>query len=57
MVITFAERLMPAAVEVLYNAGYGEVTPERTNSRHGRRRGRRPNLRSVGVGPGPLSLS
>jgi hypothetical protein len=37
MVRTFAERLMAAAVEVLCNAGYGEVTPERVNSRNGYR--------------------
>jgi transposase-like protein len=37
MVKTFAERLMAAEVEVLCNAGYGEVTPERVNSRNGYR--------------------
>jgi transposase-like protein len=37
MVRTFAERLMSAEVEVLCNAGYGEVTPERTNRRNGYR--------------------
>src|SRR3979411_142057 len=37
MVRTFAERLMAAEVEVLCNAGYGEVTPERMNSRNGYR--------------------
>ena len=37
MVATFAERLMAAEVEVLCNAGYGEVTPERTNRRNGYR--------------------
>src|SRR6476660_2236268 len=37
MVKTFAERLMAAEVEVLCNAGYGEVTPERTNRRNGYR--------------------
>ena len=37
MVGTFAERLMAAEVEVVCNAGYGEVTPERTNSRNGYR--------------------
>jgi transposase-like protein len=37
MVRTFAERLMAAEVEVLCNAGYGEVTPERTNRRNGYR--------------------
>ncbi len=37
MVASFAERLMAAEVEVLTNAGYGEVTPERTNSRNGYR--------------------
>ena len=37
MVRTFAERLMAAEVDVLCNAGYGEVTPERTNSRNGYR--------------------
>jgi putative transposase len=37
MVRTFAERLMAAEVDTLCNAGYGEVTPERTNSRNGYR--------------------
>jgi putative transposase len=37
MVRTFAERLMAAEVDVLCNAGYGEVTPERINSRNGYR--------------------
>jgi putative transposase len=37
MVRTFAERLTAAEVEVLCNAGYGEVTPERTNRRNGHR--------------------
>jgi hypothetical protein len=37
MVRTFAERLMAAWVDVLCNAGFVEVTPERTNSRNGYR--------------------
>jgi putative transposase len=37
MVRTFAERLMAAEVDAICNAGYGEVTPERTNSRNGYR--------------------
>ena len=37
MVCTFAERLMAAEVDAICNAGYGEVTPERTNSRNGYR--------------------
>jgi transposase-like protein len=37
MVRTFAERLMAAEVDVLCNARFGEVTPERTNSRNGYR--------------------
>jgi putative transposase len=37
MVRPFAERLMAAEVDVLCNAGFGEVTPERTNSRNGYR--------------------
>jgi putative transposase len=37
MVRTFAERLMAAEVDVLCNAGYGEVTPDRINSRNGYR--------------------
>jgi putative transposase len=37
MVRTFAERLMAAEVDVLCDAGYGEVTPERINSRNGYR--------------------
>jgi hypothetical protein len=47
MVRTFAERLMAAEVEVLCNAGYGEVTPERSNRRNGyRARQRARSLRS-----------
>jgi transposase-like protein len=37
MVRTFAERLMAAEVDTLCHAGYGQVTPERTNSRNGYR--------------------
>ncbi len=37
MVKTFAERLMAADVDVVCNASYGEVTPERTNHRNGYR--------------------
>ena len=37
MVKVFAERLMAAEVDALCSAGYGEVTPERTNSRNGLR--------------------
>jgi putative transposase len=37
MVATFAQRLMAAEVDVVCNAGYGEVTPERVNSRNGYR--------------------
>ena len=37
MVAAFAERLMAAEVDVVCNAGFGEVTPERTNSRNGYR--------------------
>ncbi len=37
MVRTFAERLMSAEVEAMCNAGYGEVTPDRLNSRNGYR--------------------
>ncbi len=37
MVRTFAERLMAAEVEAICDAGYGEVTPERTTSRNGYR--------------------
>jgi putative transposase len=37
MVREFAERLMAAEVDVLCGAGYGEVTPERVNSRNGYR--------------------
>jgi putative transposase len=37
MVRTFAERLMAAEVDAICNAGYGEVTSERTNSRNGYR--------------------
>jgi putative transposase len=38
MVKGFAQRMMDADVEVRCNAGYGEVTPERVNSRNGYRR-------------------
>jgi putative transposase len=37
MVRVFAERLMGAEVDAICNAGYGEITPERTNSRNGYR--------------------
>ena len=37
MVQTFAEALMSAEVQGLCNAEYGEVSPERTNSRNGYR--------------------
>jgi putative transposase len=37
MVRTFAERLMAAEVDVVCNAGWGEVSAERTNSRNGYR--------------------
>jgi len=37
MVKVFAERLMGAEVDALCNASYGEITPERTNSRNGLR--------------------
>jgi transposase-like protein len=37
MVREFAERLMAAEVDVLCGAGYGEVSPGRTNSRNGYR--------------------
>jgi putative transposase len=35
MVRGFAERLMAAEVDVVCNAGYGEITQERINSRSG----------------------
>jgi len=38
MVREFAQRMMDADVEVHCNAGYGEVTPDRVNSRNGYRR-------------------
>jgi hypothetical protein len=34
MIKGFAQRMMDADVEVSCNAGYGEVTPERVNSRN-----------------------
>ena len=37
MVKVFAERLMGAEVDALCNASYGEITPDRTNSRNGLR--------------------
>jgi hypothetical protein len=37
MVRSLAERLIAAEVDVLCIAGYGEVTPERTNRRNGYR--------------------
>ena len=39
MVQTFAEALMSAEASGLCNAEYGEVSPERVNSRNGYRRG------------------
>jgi putative transposase len=38
MIREFAQRMMDADVEVAGNAGYGEVTPDRVNSRNGYRR-------------------
>ena len=38
MIREFAQPMMDADVEVRCNAGYGEVTPERVNSRNGYRR-------------------
>ena len=38
MVRGFAQRMMDADVEARCNAGYGEVTPDRVNSRNGYRR-------------------
>jgi putative transposase len=37
MIKGFAQRMMEAEVEVRCNAGYGEVTPDRVNSRNGYR--------------------
>jgi transposase-like protein len=38
MIRGFAQQMMDADAEVRCNAGYGEVTPERVNSRNGYRR-------------------
>src|SRR5580692_5914015 len=38
MVKGFAQRMMDAEVEAVCGAGYGEVSPERVNSRNGYRR-------------------
>jgi len=38
MIRQFAQRMMDADVEVACNAGYGEVSPDRVNSRNGYRR-------------------
>ena len=38
MIRGFAQKMMDADVEVACNAGYGEVTPDRVNSRNGYRR-------------------
>src|SRR5690242_19590199 len=38
MVREFAQRMMDADVEMRCGAGYGEVSPDRVNSRHGYRR-------------------
>src|SRR6476661_3900256 len=38
MIRQFAQRMMDAGVEVACNAGYGEVSPDRVNSRNGYRR-------------------
>ena len=37
MIRQFAQRMMDAEVEARSNAGYGEVTPDRVNSRNGYR--------------------
>ena len=39
MIREFAQRMMDADLEVACNAGYGEVTPDRVDSRNGYRRG------------------
>jgi putative transposase len=38
MIRSFAQRMMDAEVEGICGAGYGEVSPERVNSRNGYRR-------------------
>jgi len=35
MIKGFAQRMMDAEVEVICGAGYGEVSPDRVNSRNG----------------------
>jgi hypothetical protein len=47
----FAEHFIAAEVDVLSNAGYPEVTPERTNSRNGIRR------QDFGTGVGTIDLA
>jgi putative transposase len=37
MIKGFAQRMMDAEIEVRCNAGYGEISPERVNSRNGYR--------------------
>ena len=49
MVKAFAEKLMGAEVDVICGAGYGEVAPERVNSRNGYRE-RRWDTRAGTVG-------
>jgi putative transposase len=50
MIRGFAQRIMDAEVETLCGAGYGEVTPERVNSRNGyRARGRDTRAGTAGL--------
>ena len=51
MIREFAQRMMDADVEVACNAGYGEVTPDRVNSRNGYRR------REWDTGAGTIELA
>src|SRR5258708_10714126 len=50
MIRGFAQRMMDAEVEQLCGAGYGEVSPDRVNSRNGyRRRDRGTRAGTIGV--------
>ncbi len=42
MVAAFAQQLMSAEADAVCGAGYGEVSPDRVNSRNGYRERRRP---------------
>ena len=47
MIRAFAQKMMDAEVETICGAGYGEVSPDRVNSRNGYRRRERDTRRAA----------